>query len=780
MRRLIPMTIALACAAPPLHAQDIEEVVVTARKQEERLQDVPIAVSAFTSEQLEERDMRDIFDISRFTPGFSFERLNRYGVQGGVSRPVIRGMSNVLGEGNASVFVDGILFSDSILSFPMDVVERVEVIKGPQAALFGRATFAGAINLVTKRGSNEPENLVSLRAAEYNDYEVTALSRGAIVEDKLFYMGHARYYTSDGQYRNALDGGRIGGEESVNVNGSVELRPNDVFSAIFGAGYSKDDDDLAAIALQDRFANNCFLDRPRQYYCGEVNEDTPAILDRGNLQGRDGLYRDALRGSVALTFDFGGWALVSQSGIFKTDIEYGYDSTFQGGTVLGPTAIPGSNPVAPRAATDPVRVRSTLRNEVSTRDEWSTELRMETRGERRVDLMAGVFYYENRRSLEERHFDPTAPTILFGESRVDNAAIFGSIGFDITDRWNATAELRYAEETIGNFNTIPTRALEPLIEQTFDAVSPRVTSSFKFTPNNMLYINVAQGNKPGAINADPRFPPEIRFADEETSWAYEIGLKNTLLDGRLVANMAAYFTDWTDQQLTCTFTFPTGGTQSYLCNIGKSEVRGAELELQGNITDNFSAGFTYSYVDTEIKQMLDQEAGELFGQLGVNTPIVLSGTKLPGVPENTASVFGRMAFPIRDQMQAYVRADASYIDEKFDQVYNLASTGEQTLLNATIGIDSERWSIALFGRNLTDDRTPSSLTRYVDQMNLNVATAPNPNPAQRNVASNPNLPVGVVDPNTGRPNALSTATERAFWWGLPQRRQFGVTATFRF
>ena len=145
-----PLTlVALALASPPAWSQ-LEEIVVTARKQEERLQDVPLAVAAFSNEQLAERGARDMFDVSRFTPGFSFEKVNRYGVQGGVSRPVIRGMSNILGEGNAQVFIDGIPYSDSILSFPFDIVDRVEVIKGPQAALFGRATFSGAINLITK------------------------------------------------------------------------------------------------------------------------------------------------------------------------------------------------------------------------------------------------------------------------------------------------------------------------------------------------------------------------------------------------------------------------------------------------------------------------------------------------------------------------------------------------------------------------------------------------------------------------------------------------------
>ena len=142
------MPVALALLIPlaaPLPAQQLEEVVVTARKTEERLQEVPLSIAAFSSEDIQSSGARDLYDLTRFTPGFTFEKLNRYGARGGVSRPVIRGMSSILGEGNASVFVDGILYSDSILAFPMDVVERVEVIKGPQAALFGRSTFSGAI-----------------------------------------------------------------------------------------------------------------------------------------------------------------------------------------------------------------------------------------------------------------------------------------------------------------------------------------------------------------------------------------------------------------------------------------------------------------------------------------------------------------------------------------------------------------------------------------------------------------------------------------------------------
>ncbi|MBV6423753.1 MAG: Vitamin B12 transporter BtuB [Steroidobacteraceae bacterium] len=756
LRRLtaLPLAVAaLALASPPAWSQ-LEEIVVTARKQEERLQDVPIAVAAFSNEQLEERGARDMFDVSHFTPGFSFEKVNRYGVQGGVSRPVIRGMSNILGEGNASVFVDGILYSDSILSFPFDIVDRVEVIKGPQAALFGRATFSGAINLITKKGSNEPEHTVSARLAEYGDTEVNLLSRGAVVPDKLFYMVHGRYYSMDGMYRNTLDRDRIGGEQSTNFNASLEWRPTEGIAAILSGGYTRDRDDLAAITLQDRFANNCYLNVARQYYCGEVQEAREATLDRAGLQGTDGLHRDSTRLSLQLTFDLpAGLTLVSNSGLFNTEMEYGYDSTYQGATAFGITTVPNA-PGYTRAPTDPVRTGGVLRNEVTDRDEWSTELRLQSDPAGRFRYMLGAYYYESRRSLEERHFLPTAPTVFSGESRIDNQAIFGSLGFDITDRWEATAELRYAEDTIGNYNAIA-RPAAPLIENTFDSVSPRVTTTFKLTQDNMVYANIAKGNKPGVINADPRFPPDIRYADEESSWNYEVGTKNRFLGGRLMANLALYYIDWKDQQLTASYTFPTGGTQSYIRNAGKTEIKGAELELEAAVTDQFTAGFTWSLTDAKFKELFDAEAGQLFG----NTSLV--GKMPAGVPEQQASAYGRVRFPVGTDKSGFVRGDISYTDRKFDQIFDLAHTGEQVLLNMSAGVENDHWAVTFFVNNLTDDRTPSSVTRYVDQLNLNVPQHVNANPAQNNV------------PGT-------TTLERAFFYPLANKRQFGITAKWKF
>jgi iron complex outermembrane receptor protein len=726
------------------------EVVVTARKAPERLLDVPLSVSAFVSEDLAETDSRDLFDLSSLAPGFAFERLNRYGVQGGVSRPVIRGMSNVLGEGNAAVFVDGIPYSDSILSFPFDLVDRVEIIKGPQAAMFGRATFAGAINLVTKKGTNTPDNHISVRAAEFGDYETNFLSRGALSEDRLFYVVHGRYYTFDGMYSNTLDNEKIGDEQSYNFNTSLEYRPGDVFSATVSAGLTRDDDGMPAITLQDRFQNNCYLSSQRQYYCGEVEEQSAATLDMATLAGREGIERESMRAATQLAWDFGGVSIVSNSGAFFTDQEYGYDATYQGATAFGATTVPGATGYV-RTAGDPVRTGGVERVEVSERDEWSTELRVQSNDTGRVNWLAGVYYYQSRRTLEEQHFAASAPTVFSGETRVDNIAAFAALGIDITQRFEVRGEVRYAEDTIGNFKSIPTPVA---IEETFDSVSPRFSLRYKIAADSMIYASAALGNKPGVINADPRLPTDIQFADEEQAWSYEVGTKNRFAN-RFELNTAVYYIDWTNQQITSVVTLPGPTTLSYVSNAAKSEVKGAELEFRAMLTEDFSAGLVYAYTNAEFVELTDSEALNLFGNASV------AGKQLPGVPEQQASIFGKLVFDVGSQLQGYVRADASYTDRKYDQIYNLAHTGYRELLNLTFGIDGAHWGAQLFVKNLTDDRTPHSVTRYVDQLNLNVPQYVNANPAQNNVPG-------------------SNTTERAFFFGLPAKRQVGASFTYRF
>jgi iron complex outermembrane recepter protein len=293
-----------------------------------------------------------------------------------------------------------------------------------------------------------------------------------------------------------------------------------------------------------------------------------------------------------------------------------------------------------------------------------------------------------------------------------------------------------------------------LIEETFDSVSPRFSLRYKLAPNSMIYASAALGNKPGVINADPRFPAEIQFADEEKAWSYEIGTKNRFAN-RFELNTAVYYIDWTNQQLTSVVTLPGPTTLSYVSNAAKSEVKGAELEFRAMLTEDLSAGFMYAYTNAEFVELNDSEALNLFGDASV------AGKQLPGVPEQQGSIFAKLAFDVGSQLQGYTRIDASYTDRKYDQIYNLAHTGYRELLNLTFGIDGTHWGAQLYVKNLTDDRTPHSVTRYVDQLNLNVPQYVNANPAQNNVPG-------------------SNTTERAFFFGLPAKRQVGASFTYRF
>lgn len=701
-------------------ADTVEEIIVTARKTEEKLQETPLTISALTAKDLAERGIDDLYEVSLATPGFQFEKLgNRYGSQNGGVRPVIRGMSSLGGaEPNAALFVDGVLFSGNPLSFPMEIVERVEIIKGPQAALFGRSTFAGAINYITKRPTDRLQTDISARIAQYDDYELNVLSRGPLVADKLFFTLHGRYYDFGGEYRNRIDNRRVGQENTRGINASLEYRPTENFNVAISAGYNEDRDGLAATTLQDRFSNNCYQERYRQYYCGVVKTQKTTDVYIDALQGKEGLMRDSSRAMLMLDYDFGNFSLVSNSGFFSTYEEYGYDSDYIS---------------AGRSTTN-------LRLEVRDREEWSTELRLQSSGNQRFRWLAGVFYYERDLHAEQRRLS-SQPDLDLGTTHVQNKAVFGSVGYDFNDRLRASLELRYAEDEL---------VLDSADGNTYKSSNsnwtPRLTVDWKLTDDSMIYGIIAKGNKPGDVNEDPRLPPELLEVEEEESWNYEIGIKNTLFEGRMTMNLAAFFIDWSKQQLNESYVQPDSTTVAYNVNAGKTRVRGLEYTMNINFTDDVSGGFSYGLNDARFVEYYDTEAAALFGNGS------LAGRQTPHSSKNEFTVFGRIQHQFTSNILGYVRTDFSYRERKYDQSYNLASTGDQKLLNLKLGLEWEKASLMLYVDNVTDDDTPSALIRYLDNKNL--------------------LPIGDS-------NRIATV-QRGFLYSIPPGRRVGLNARYKF
>lgn len=720
----------------------LEEIVVTARKREESLQKIPLSVSAYTAQQLRDLGVENLSALSDFTAGFSFETFGgRRGGEADVSRPVIRGQANILGESNVAIFVDGIIYSESFLSFPFDIIERVEVIKGPQAAQFGRSTFAGAVNIITKQGSNEFENRLTLRVAEDNDKEVNFSSRGPLVEDRVFYFAHGRIYDYGGQYRNELDGQRVGGENSWGINTGLEFVPNDDLSIRLTFGYNEDDDEIPAQRVQDRFANNCFLDQARQYFCGEVEKFQSTRLAVDKLNGEDGLRREVTRVTAALDWDLGGsgYTLTVNGGITEADSSFGNDQTYLG---------------------DPVNFLGGIfvRVEDVDREEWSTEVRLASPVERRFRYQVGGYIYD--REIDRIRRRPGTETIItdFGVEGVEDVAVFAALEFDINDRLTAGLEYRYQEDEI--FLVPP---VGPRLSNTFKSSLPRLTLDYQVNNDVMIYTTVAKGNKPGTFNTNPALPESSRTADEESAWNYEIGFKSELLDHRLRLNGAAFYIDWSDQQLTQSI-FVGDLPISALTNAGKSRVLGFEIEATTQLTEHWTSAMSYALADAEFRDFCDPIQGaeltgfDCVGPTGTPGGQV-RGNQIPNSPKHQFAANSVYTHPLSAGMDLQFRADYSYQSKKYAQVHNLAYVGDRHLLNLKMRLIKDTWTGTLYVDNVLNDRTPSTVVRFADLGNPN--TGPNENPALDNV------------PGT-------TTTERGFLVPLAKERQVGVQFVYNF
>lgn len=205
------------------HAQQVDEITVTARKKEESLQEVPLSITAFTADALRQRNIENIYNLAEFTPNFSLTRnLGRR-----LDAPSIRGQFTPLvgTEPNAAFYVDGVFVTGSASSLVIDNLERVEILRGPQAALFGRSSFAGAVNYITRKPTNEFTGEINLKAAENQNFKTAAWASGPIVQDKLLFFGSASWQSYGGEWRNGLQPNEVNVTTDINTSLSSFFGP---------------------------------------------------------------------------------------------------------------------------------------------------------------------------------------------------------------------------------------------------------------------------------------------------------------------------------------------------------------------------------------------------------------------------------------------------------------------------------------------------------------------------------------------------------------------------
>ncbi len=823
-------------AVPAEEEGGIEDIVVTARLTQETLADAPVSVSVVTGDQIAELGLNSIDDFARNATGISFSQA--FGRS--TDRPVIRGQSNVLAgvqagvETGAAYFVDGVYYQGDIQGFDPLSIERVEIIKGPQSALYGRNTYAGAINYITRDPGNEFGVTGRARIANHSEYEAAASISGPIIQDVLSFRLGGRYYSYGGEYTNQLTQRRVGDEETRSAYLTTVFRPFDGMTWRTRLYYQRDNDGPLPLFLQGAADNNC---RPgfrspafrqaspfvpgapalltstnnNQYFCGviraqpnniQLNTDpfqvSPTLGVRDGT-AYDGIYNRQWGFSNVVNLDLGdsGWVLSSLTGYRRNRNLFGTDSDHSNAfAYFGP--IPAAN-------TDPEPAFANT-NRDDQRD-FSQEIRIASPEDQPFRILIGGYYFTQRFQSVDITFASGAAGLPIGTNAsqyatIRDRAVFGLVEWDITDALSITGELRYAEETKTLIDRTSPTSIFCAGEQDsatrfgfagtcqprgrFTGWDPRITVNYTTPGGTLLYGVFATGRKPGGFNgtagvtATAQTGTNLITYEPEQSRGGEIGIKFDALDRTLRVSFAAFFNELSNVQLTQSIANPALPTAltSIVNSVGDAETRGFELEIVAAPTDGLLFNFGVSYVDARFTSGCDSDefilnSGGLRPNFdtrnasGAGLALCdITGNRLPLGSPWIISGSVNIERDINDSgLSWFANANFSAEASKFVQVDNLAETGDSFLANARIGIRTPRFSIAFFGRNLTNEDSISLATRWFDL---------------RYGAGTRGLPAAATVTFDGRPAVVETGTPRGFFGSLRRGRTVGLEATVNF
>lgn len=679
-------------------AEASDEIVVTARRREESLQSVPLSINAFTAETIENAGIDNIEDVAALTPGFTFAPL--FG--GGASLPVIRGQSTTIGEPNVGFFIDGVYVSSRAMMDAMlgDDVARIEVIKGPQSALYGRNTFGGAVNIVSRAPSDTLEGQLEASYGDFNTIGLRGSLSGPIAENSLYFRIGATHSSSDGYFKNSLTGDNLDTRETTVVAGTLEARATDSLTFRLRGAYqnTKDGDDALRFAANNSFAT------PLQ------GPPTPAGFQMftGELQGSDTFavtpgHNDRELGAFSFTGEWEGdnFAFTSITGFNDLHLDFAVDADY-------------------------TAARANFQTSITDLYDFSQEFRLASTGDSRLSWLVGAYYYlvssdthvDNAYGADAVSIITTTGAAGFGAWRrlvgggvsdvheeTKSFALFGQIGYDITDRLRVSAEGRWTNETKsvssisvgGLLNPAPGPVTLTFVDKRdFDNFVPRFTLEYDLAEDVLLYASAAQAVKVGGFNtnivAGSPIPSERRY-DPETAWNYEVGAKTSWYDGRLVLNGALYQIDWSDQIVRAI------GASGALLNVnaGAATVRGGELELRARPIDGLEVNAGIAYTDSSY----DSYNFALLGAIGINPN--LAGTRLQYVSELQANTSIQYIAPLGANLEWFSRVDLSYqSDQSAVQPAN-AYVGDATIINLRTGLDFKNLSFRIFANNVTEE-----------------------------------------------------------------------------
>ncbi len=731
----------------------IEEILVTAQKREQSLQEVPISITAFSAATIERAGIREFTDYANKTPNVGFStRGNRSTTKVG-----IRGVTNIGGKANSvGIYVDEFNIAPNILvtgqSRTADTglydVERIEVLRGPQGTFFGRNTMGGAISITTtKPDLAEQSGSVRLEADDFDGY-MGRVSFNQPLGDTagLLFTGYHRevggFLKNLGPSGTSNDGAEQGGR--------IALRFEPSSAVTIDASYSHSDmsqdqqvliptGDLASIPSQlvdvVNFFPFLFAPLPTAPIDTSQFPEWPIPVTDTTFYPNnfDTIATDTANESesvtdtaiVNITYDFGdNLTLTSVTGWMNND----FDVTGDGDMSIYPAFVV---------------------SRTSESKAWSQEFRLASYGNESFDWMVGAIYSDDEIAETDlsTHLD-TDPYLaawgatlfalaadggqidfsdkeiqfalanglipsVFGPMTVgnfedvdranttDSLAVFGEATWHISDAFDLSLGLRWTDDEV-TFSEItrPTVTLpvgSDVETQSFDDISPRVTANFFPRDDTTVYITAAKGYKVGGVNSDvtAALPAVDKVFAEETGYNYEAGVKTDLAGGRVRINAAAFYFDWQDLQVRSQDVL---SQRQFVQNAADAKSRGVEVELTIAMDENAEFRLGYGVLDSTFGEF--QNAVDLEGNV-----FDASGNDIPFAPENSLSASIDVDIPLQRSFDGYLRFDYSKVGDQFADAANSSSRliPKHELVNARFGIRSDNYDAALWVRNLLDE-----------------------------------------------------------------------------
>lgn len=688
----------------------IEEVIVTAQKRSESIQEVPVSITAFSGGFIEENGLQTVEDVARLTPNFTIQSS----AQATNNRIAIRGIGSVGNtaiEPSVGVYIDGVYYPrpGSVIGRLVDI-ETFEVLRGPQGTLFGRNTPVGALNITTRKPSQETEGRLEAGFGDYESYMVGASINGGLSENLAARLSF-QYADRDGYGKNLFDGQDFGERDDLVARGKVLFDISERTSALLSVDYAEINAGGQGI---------------------EVLNDTltPRFLGTQNA-----LYGDSPR-----TKDSYDWTINQSHGDQLTDKQHGIaldiDHEFANGLTLRSITSyrdweAVNAHVDVRLAVDLLPADTKFQTETV-----SQEFQLTSPGGQTIDWLAGAFYYsEDYHVTDSRDAGDgfCVPTIAAAvnpgvgalcltfpqegalttdfDQTLESFAIFGQSTWNINDTLTATVGLRWtSDDKDGDFvsevnNPVAGafRAAESVLGMQREDSKTTGMANLSWFPveGTMLFATYSTGYKSGGFNSQGGAAPleaDRRIFGPEDTTNYELGIKSTLLGGSMTANATLYRTDMEDFQDRA-----FDGLSFVTLNAGELRQQGVEADINWLPTESLRLVLGISYLDSEYTDF------EGAPSLPAGMPQDLTGERRVFSPEWQGSLAGDWTIPFGDTLEIFLGGSVSWIDEQ-----NIGATSNNnpqsiqesySLINARVGLRSASgdWDVTLFGNNLTDE-----------------------------------------------------------------------------